>query len=196
MINRQRCLGTSPSRPDGLAKAVGSAVFTDDIVLDGMLHGATVRCPHPHARILRIDASAALEVSGVTVVTASDLPGPNALQLIEDDWPILGSDVVHHAEEAVALVAAPTREQARKAAALVEVEYEELPVIVDPHKSMDADAPIIREDIAGQDEVGHAAVRDYAERAERAGADPAMVAAVRDHANDMEAWPKKKVPDV
>jgi CO/xanthine dehydrogenase Mo-binding subunit len=119
-------IGESPPRPDGFAKVSGSARYVDDIVLPGMWHGATVRSPHPHARLrsIRFDPAAAPE--GTVCVTAADLPGPNGIQLLDDGWPILADGFALHVAEPVALVAAPTRLAARQALAAVRVEYEPL----------------------------------------------------------------------
>jgi CO/xanthine dehydrogenase Mo-binding subunit len=119
-------IGDSPPRPDGFAKVSGAARYLDDISLPGMWHGATVRSPHPHARIrsIRFDPSAA--PAGAVCVTAADLPGPNGVQLLDDGWPILADGFVLHVAEPVALVAAPTRLAARQALAAVTVEYEPL----------------------------------------------------------------------
>src|SRR3954464_4537284 len=101
-------IGDSPPRPDGFAKVSGAARYVDDVSLPGMWHGATVRSPHPHARIrsIRFDPAAAPE--GTVCVTAADLPGPNGVQLLDDSWPILADGFVLHVAEPVALVAAPT----------------------------------------------------------------------------------------
>jgi CO/xanthine dehydrogenase Mo-binding subunit len=119
-------IGDSPPRPDGFAKVSGAARYVDDVALPGMWHGATVRSPHPHARIrsIRFDPAAAPE--GTVCVTAADLPGPNGVQLLDDGWPILAEGFVLHVAEPVALVAAPTRLAARQALAAVQVEYEPL----------------------------------------------------------------------
>ncbi|HEY4587717.1 MAG TPA: xanthine dehydrogenase family protein molybdopterin-binding subunit, partial [Thermoanaerobaculia bacterium] len=119
-------IGDSPPRPDGFAKVSGAARYVDDVSLPGMWHGATVRSPHPHARIrsIRFDPAAAPE--GTVCVTAADLPGPNGVQLLDDSWPILADGFVLHVAEPVALVAAPTRLAARQALAAVQVEYEPL----------------------------------------------------------------------
>jgi CO/xanthine dehydrogenase Mo-binding subunit len=119
-------IGESPPRPDGFAKVSGAARFVDDVSLPGMWHGATVRSPHPHARIrsVRFDPEAAPE--GVVCITAADLPGPNGVQLLDDGWPILADGFTLHVAEPVALVAAPTRLEARQALAAVTVEYEPL----------------------------------------------------------------------
>jgi CO/xanthine dehydrogenase Mo-binding subunit len=119
-------IGDSPPRPDGFAKVSGAARYVDDVTLPGMWHGATVRSPHPHARVrsIRFDPEAAPE--GAVCVTAADLPGPNGIQLLDDGWPILADGFVLHVAEPVALVAAPTRLAARQALAAVQVEYEPL----------------------------------------------------------------------
>lgn len=119
-------IGSSPPRPDGFAKVSGAARYVDDVSLPGMWHGATVRSPHPHARIrsIRFDPSRAPE--GTVCVTAADLPGPNGVQLLDDGWPILADGFTLHVAEPVALVAAPTRLAAREALAAVSVEYEPL----------------------------------------------------------------------
>ncbi len=119
-------IGESPPRPDGFAKVSGAARYVDDVSLPGMWHGATLRSPHPHARIrsIRFDPSKAPE--GTVCVTAADLPGPNGIQLLDDGWPILADAFTLHVGEPVALIAAPTRLAARQALAAVEVEYEPL----------------------------------------------------------------------
>lgn len=125
------CMGSSPARPDGLDKVSGRALFVDDIVVPGCLHGATVRSPHARARIVVIDGSAARADPEVVFVTAAHIPGPNVLAMIESDWPILADGVVEHCDQAVALVAAPTRQRALAAAAAVRVEYDVLPAVAD-----------------------------------------------------------------
>jgi CO/xanthine dehydrogenase Mo-binding subunit len=119
-------IGDSPPRPDGPAKVSGAARYADDISLPGMWFGATLRSPHPHARIQSIRWNPERAPAGAMCVTASDLPGPNGVQLLDDSWPILADGVVHHVAEPVALVAAPTRLAARLALEAFEVEYEPL----------------------------------------------------------------------
>ena len=123
-------IGESPPRPDGFAKASGAAVYADDLALPGMWFGATVRSPHPHARIAGVRLAAERAPEGAVCLTAADLPGPNGVQLIDDEWPILAAEEVRHVGEPVALVAAPSRLAAARAAAAVEVEYEPLPAVL------------------------------------------------------------------
>jgi len=98
----------------------------DDVSLPGMWHGATLRSPHPHARIRSIHWDPAQAPEGAVCVTAADLPGPNGVQLIDDGWPILADGFTLHVAEPVALVAAPTRLAARQALAAITVDYEPL----------------------------------------------------------------------
>lgn len=128
-------VGTSPPRPDGLAKAAGAAVYADDLQMEGLWFGATVRSPHAHARIdgVRLDRSRAPE--GTVLLTAADLPGPNGVQLLDDSWPVLAAGEVRHVGEPVALVAAPTRLAAVQARDAVEVDYTPLPSVLTPEES-------------------------------------------------------------
>src|SRR5512146_1881122 len=161
-IERERKLqglGTSLLRKEDARFIRGQGSYVDDIKLPGMLFGSLVRSPYAHARIRSIDKSRALAVPGVVaVLTADDLKPVNL------HWmPTLGGDVqavladkkVCFQMQEVAMVLATDRYAAADGAAAVEVDYEELPVIVDPKKAMAPDAPIIREDIADKQEVGH-----------------------------------------
>ncbi len=131
-------IGDSPPRPDGFAKVAGTARYVDDITLPGMLHGATVRSPHPHARIVEIRWHPERAPAGAVCVTAADLPGPNGVQLLDDSWPILADGVVRHVGEPVALVAAASPLAARQALAAVEVVYEPLPAVLDMNAAIAA----------------------------------------------------------
>lgn len=151
--------GTSLPRKEDARFIRGQGRYVDDIQLPGMLFGALVRSPYAHARIKSIDKRKAKAAPGVVaVLTADDLKPVNL------HWmPTLGGDVqavladrkVCFQYQEVAMVLATDRYAAADGAALVEVDYEELPAIVDPKKAMDADAPVIREDIAEKKEVGH-----------------------------------------
>jgi CO/xanthine dehydrogenase Mo-binding subunit len=124
-------LGQSPPRPDGLDKVTGRARFGDDESISGLWFGATVRSPHPHAFIDSVSFDAEAAPAGSVCVTAADLPGPNCVRLIEDDWPILAASEAHHFGEPVALVAAPSRLEALEAREAVSVSYRPLPGIFD-----------------------------------------------------------------
>jgi xanthine dehydrogenase D subunit len=125
-------VGESPRRPDGTLKVRGEFAFSSDLWMDGMLWGQTLRSPHPHARICRIETAGALAVPGVfAVLTHEDVPGTNAYGLERRDQPVLASDRVRYQGEPVALVAAEHPETARRALDLVEVEYDVLPPVTD-----------------------------------------------------------------
>jgi CO/xanthine dehydrogenase Mo-binding subunit len=112
-----------------------------------MLWGATVRSPHPYARIVSIDAEGARSMPGVqAVLTHEDVPGRNAYGLEIPDQPVLAMDVVRYWGEAVALVAADHPERARRAAHSVRVEYEVLAPLTDPELALADDAPKLHPD--------------------------------------------------
>ncbi|MFM2180824.1 MAG: hypothetical protein RIR54_118, partial [Actinomycetota bacterium] len=115
-------LGASALRPDGIPKVQGRFAFSSDAWADNMLWGATLRSPHPHARIRSIDVSAALAINGVSaVITADDVPGKLTYGLIASDQPVFARDVVRYAGEPVAAVAADHPETARRALAAIKV---------------------------------------------------------------------------
>ncbi|MFM7047082.1 MAG: xanthine dehydrogenase subunit D [Actinomycetota bacterium] len=125
-------LGASALRPDGIPKVQGRFAFSSDAWADNMLWGATLRSPHPHARIRSIDVSAALKINGVSaVITASDVPGKLTYGLIASDQPVFARDVVRYVGEPVAAVAADHPETARRALAAIVVDYEVLTPLVD-----------------------------------------------------------------
>jgi len=125
-------VGESARRPDGTLKVKGEFAYSSDLWMDGMLWGATLRSPHPHARVTRIETARALAFPGVfAVLTHEDVPGVNAFGLEHPDQPVLASDRVRYQGEPVALVAAEHPETARRALELVEVAYEPLPPVTD-----------------------------------------------------------------
>ena len=131
-------LGTSPTRPDAVPKVQGRFAFSSDLWADGMVWGKTLRSPHPHARIRRLDVSPAWRIPGVeVVVTAEDVPGAT-YGLITADQPVFASGTVLYAGQAVAAVAADHPETARRACEAIVVEYEVLEPLTDPEMAIDA----------------------------------------------------------
>ena len=129
-------IGASPQRPDGSLKVRGEFAFASDLWADDMLWGATLRSPHPHARIRSVDIGPALRMPGVhAVLTHEDVPGRNRYGVKIADQPVLAEDVVRYRGEPVALVAADHPEQARRAADRIEVDYEVLDPITDPERA-------------------------------------------------------------
>jgi len=140
-------LGDSIARPDGVPKVQGTFAFSGDLSADGFLWGATLRSPHPHARIVSIDVSGAWKISGVeAVITAADVPGKPTYGLISQDQPVFAADVVRFVGEPIAAVAADHPETCRRALAAIVVEYEVLAPLVDPEHAIDGSHPPIHPD--------------------------------------------------
>ena len=136
-------VGRSVPRVDGVEKVTGKAKFLADLVVPGMLHGKILRSPYPHARILSIDASKAEAVPGVAaVLTAVDIGDLNP---IYNGRPIIAMEKVRYAGEPVAAVAATDLATADEALSLIDVQYEELPVVVGVDAARAAGAPLIHE---------------------------------------------------
>ena len=139
-------IGTRAARPDGVDKVTGRAKYGADIHAPGMLHGAIVRSPHAHARIVRIDASKALALDGVkAVITRADFTAPvsgDDAHVLEN---VMAGEKALYDGHAVAAVAATSALMARDAAKLVEVEYEPLPHVTDVDEAMKPGAPVVRE---------------------------------------------------
>ncbi|WP_129670877.1 xanthine dehydrogenase family protein molybdopterin-binding subunit [Candidatus Chloroploca sp. Khr17] len=136
-------IGTSLPRPDATAKVTGATRYPGDLIEPGMLHLKVVFAQRPHARIVRLETAVALAYPGVVaVLTAADVPH-NAYGLVEPDQPVLCGEVVRFVGDRVALVVATSREVAEVAAGLVEVAYEDLPVLADAALALTSDAPLI-----------------------------------------------------
>ena len=144
MAERTTLIGSSVSRPDAVDKVRGEAKYADDLAFPGMLHVGVVRSPHPHARVLSIDAREAVANPAVIrVITHQDVPGANVVHVIYDDQPALADGVVRYIGEPVALVGATSRRAARKAVEDVRVEYEPLPAVTDPLSAVLPGAPVV-----------------------------------------------------
>jgi xanthine dehydrogenase large subunit len=121
--------------PDSILNVMGKTTYIDDVPeTSDMLHAAIVTSPSAHGRYSGLDASAALAYTpGVRVLVASDVPGQNELSTSIPDEPMLATGEWHYRGEVLALVLAPSRSIARRAAALVRIEgRQDLPVVVDP----------------------------------------------------------------
>lgn len=128
----------------------GKGKYVDDIKLPGMLYMDIVRSPYAHAKILKIDATEALKIPGVlAVITGRDLEKYNLHwmpTLMSDTQMVLPTDEVMYYMQEVCAVIATSRYIAADGMAAVDVEYEVLTPVVDPHKALDADAPVLRKD--------------------------------------------------
>jgi carbon-monoxide dehydrogenase large subunit len=152
-------VGCKRKRVEDIRFVQGKGNYVDDLKLPSMLYGDFTRSPHAHARIKKIDASKAKAVPGVlAVLTAADLK-PLSLHymptLAGDVAAVLAEEKVLYQNQEVAFIIAEDRYVAADAADLVEVEYEALPVVVDPFKAMAPDAPLLREDIKDKTDGAH-----------------------------------------
>jgi CO/xanthine dehydrogenase Mo-binding subunit len=132
-------------RVEGHLKVTGRARYAADVRQpEGMLHLVYVRSPHAHAFIRSISTARALQVPGVhAILTGADLPAHARFGRRLQDWPVLAQGRVRFIGDRVAAIAAETRQAAEEAAALVDVEYEELPVLASPEDAMADGAPIL-----------------------------------------------------
>ncbi|HYY89470.1 MAG TPA: molybdopterin cofactor-binding domain-containing protein, partial [Chloroflexota bacterium] len=127
-------------------KVTGHAEFIADLALPGMLHGAVLRSPFPHARIHHLDVSRARRLAGVrAVVTADDTPGRTWGVFVRDQ-PVLAKEKVRYVGEEVAAVAAVDVDTARAAVELIDVDWDELSPVFDPEEAMQEGAPLVHDE--------------------------------------------------
>lgn len=142
-----KVVGKPRPKVDGIAKATGAAVYTDDLTFPGMLHAKTLRSPHAHARIVRIDTSKARALKGVhAVLTGDSMPIKYGVIPWTPDENALAVDKVRFIGDPVAAVAAVDEDTANAALKLIEVEYELLHAYLDPFESLQRGEPQIHED--------------------------------------------------
>ena len=147
-------IGESIKRKEDDRFIRGKGNYVDDIVLPGMLHMAILRSPFAHARIRSINSRAAQALPGVVAVVTGELLAQHKLAwmptLSGDTQAVLATDKVRFQGQEVACVIASDPYIARDALPLIEVDYEVLPAVVDPHKALQPDAPLIRDEKEGQ----------------------------------------------
>jgi CO/xanthine dehydrogenase Mo-binding subunit len=147
-MTSDRIVGTSVPRLEGRDKVSGRARYVDDMVLPGMLYGATVRSRIPRGRITKITFGPGVDWNDFVIVSPKDIPGANCIALISDDQPCLADGIVNHPEEPLLLLAHPDRHLLPKAVEAVSVEYEPLPPIFSIEES-----EALREVIWGSDNI-------------------------------------------
>ncbi len=139
-------VGKEVDRIDAFEKVTGTATYTADMGLPGMLYAKLVKSPHAHARIVKIDTSEAEKLSGVrAILTGEDIP--HRFGIYMQDKTMLALEKVRHAGEPVVAVAADTEEIAEQAVELIKVEYEELPAVLDQRDAMKRDVPLVHENM-------------------------------------------------
>jgi CO/xanthine dehydrogenase Mo-binding subunit len=142
-------IGKSIPRIDALKKVTGEAIYSGDVMLPHMLHGKILRSPYPHAVIKRLDVTRARALDGVkAAITAADAPGfKDKSALFCPEAPHLAREKVVYAGQPIAAVAAASLRIAEEAIGLIDVEYEELPSLLDTAEAMKPDAPLIYPDL-------------------------------------------------
>ncbi len=145
-------IGKTVRRLDYETKVTGKAQYLADMSVPGMCHGKILRSPYPHARIKRIDASKAAKVAGVVaVITRDDILHDEGIEPfygpVFKDQTIVAVDKVRHVGDPVAAVAALTVDAAEEALALIEVDYEELPAVLDVGEALDAKATLVHDSV-------------------------------------------------
>ena len=141
-------IGASVQRVDAREKAMGTGQYVDDMHVDNMLYAAVLRAKYPRAVLKSVDVSAALAYPGVeAALTAEDIPADRHHGHIFHDWPTMVSigEETRYIGDAIAIVAAQTKKQAREAVELIKVEYEELNPILSPTEALADQAPRIHE---------------------------------------------------
>jgi xanthine dehydrogenase D subunit len=186
-------VGTSVLRPDGIPKTTGRFAFLGDLHAEGMLWGATRRAELPHARVVRVDVTPALAMRGVhAVLTQDDVPGHRYQGQKVTDEPVLVEGVVRRWGEPIAIVAAEDPETARRAAAAVVVDLEELDPVTDLEEALRREAvfrhvrvrrgdPAVRGEVVVEGEYG-SATQDPAPLGTEAGL------AVPDGSGGLDLW--------
>lgn len=158
-LSKLEGIGCARKRREDPRFIQGKGNYVDDVKMPGMCFGVMVRSPYAHAKIKRIDTSRATALPGVIAVVTAETLKPFKLHwmptLAGDVQAVLADEKVSFQNQEVAFVVAEDRYIAADAAELVEVEYEELAVVVDPFKALEPDAPVIRPDLAGKDSGAH-----------------------------------------
>src|SRR5262245_20875822 len=129
MADSFQTIGKSLHRKEGLPKVTGQAVYADDIRPEHCLYGKTIRSTVPHGNIREIRFSPGIPWDEFTIVLPSDIPGLNAVTLIDTEQPFLAEREVQHLAEPMALIAHPDKELLDKAMREIEVDFETLPAV-------------------------------------------------------------------
>lgn len=186
-------VGESPVRPEGPDKATGNFAFASDLFADHMLWGATRRSPYAHARLVSIDTTPAVVMPGVqAVLTYEDLGDRPGFGVMVPDQPVLVKEFVQFWGEPIALVAADDPQTARRAAAAIIVELEELDPLVDPEEADRLDSVFERARVrrGDQNRHGEVVVQGYYELGQQDQAPLGTEAglAVPDGAGGVDLW--------
>ncbi len=147
-IHEHQSVGHTHTRHDGVDKVIGTAVYTDDLVFDGMLYAKVRRAMIPHGFLTKLDISKAKALKGVAaILTAEDVKGEKTHGLVIYDWPVMigVGERVRYVGDALAVVAAESQEIAEQASALIEAEFDLQPIITNPVQARQEGVPQLHE---------------------------------------------------
>tara|TARA_X000001036_G_scaffold420973_1_gene442340 strand:- start:1833 stop:4100 length:2268 start_codon:yes stop_codon:yes gene_type:complete len=171
--NEYNVIGTRPIRHDGLEKVTGRAVYGADVQLPNMSHGAILRSPYAHAKIISIDTSEAEKMAGVfAVITGNDFEtgidkdieiGEGIANFKYDSMNIMARDKVGYVGHAVAAVNAKDKNTALEALKKIKVKYDVLEPVLTVDRAMEKDSPVIQEDFTGVDINGERSSKNVAD---------------------------------
>jgi CO/xanthine dehydrogenase Mo-binding subunit len=151
MADLFQVIGRATPKRDGAEKVTGCTQFLHDLVLPRMTHGAILRTRFPHARLRRIDTARAQALPGVVAVVTADTVDQRPFGFARDHLALKGGRAaggkVRCIRDEIAAVAAETEDIAQRAVDLIEVEYEELPVVLDPDAALRPGAPLVHEEL-------------------------------------------------
>lgn len=146
IIEEEKWIGKKIKQVLSEEKIKGELKYPSDVYFENMIWGKVLRSKYPHALIKKIDTTKAERLGGVVkVLTYKDVPGLNGFGIVVQDQPVLCFNKIRYLGDAIALVAAETKEIAEKALELIEVEYEPLPVVDDPLKAIEEGSPKVHE---------------------------------------------------
>ena len=145
----ERVVGRPHPIIDATEKVSGATIFIDDLELPGALTGMALRSPHPHARILHVDTSAAERLPGVAVVLSKNNTPDAPFGINHKDESAFCREKARYVGDEVAAVAAADEATAREALSLIRVEYEVLPTVADPFAALEPGAPLVHDAVAG-----------------------------------------------
>lgn len=163
----EKSIGISPRKIDALAKVTGQAKYPGDLSMPGMLYAKTIFAERPHARIVSINLEDALKIDGVeAILTAKDVP-INEYGLQKPDQPVLcgpgstkaGADIVRFVGDQIAVVVARSKDIAEKAAKLIQIGFEDLPIVDSPQSGLMPDSYLIHPEISASNICVHDRIR-------------------------------------
>ena len=147
MSKNYSVVGKPVIREDGVEKVTGYAKFADDYKYEGMLNGVMIRIPEIHAKINSVDFSGIEKSKYLTAIcTSSDIPGSKNIGVIKYDQPVFCNEKVVTSGDVIAMLVGESEDELRKLAGDVKVDYTPLPLLTDPRKSLDKDAPLVHDD--------------------------------------------------